>query len=123
MDSGLAPGGAPRNDDAEKARAASFAIATDTYMKGIFQAADLPDGAGRVVVYEWEAGSKRDENLVCLGDDGQVRWKAQLPTNELADCFVGVRIENDLVVANSFSCYAVWIDPATGLTLRTQFTK
>jgi hypothetical protein len=92
-------------------------------MRKIFKAVDLPGGVERVVLFEWEAGSKRDQNLVCFARDGEVRWKALLPTNDPTDCFVEVRMETNLVVANSFSCYVIWIDPASGRTLRTEFTK
>ena len=92
-------------------------------MRNIYMSVDLPNGAGRLVVFDWETGSGSDENLVCLGLDGRVRWKAKLPTSDPSDCFVAVRLDGDLVRANSWSCYAVWLDPSTGRTLRTQFTK
>jgi hypothetical protein len=94
-----------------------------TLMEKISKSVDLPDGTGQVVIFEPKADSKQEHNLVCLGEDGQIKWTAQLPTTEPADCFVEVRIENDLVVANSISCYAVWIDPTTGQILQTQSTK
>jgi outer membrane protein assembly factor BamB len=91
-------------------------------MRKIYTSVDLPDGAGRVVVFDWETGPGSDENLVCVESNGRVRWRAKLPTSD-SDCFVAVRMDGDLVRANSMSCYAVWLDPATGKILRTQFTK
>jgi outer membrane protein assembly factor BamB len=92
-------------------------------MGSICTSVDLPGGAGRVVVFDWETGSGREENLVCFEPGGRVRWKAKLPTSDPSDCFVAVALDGDLVRANSMSCYAVWLDPATGRTVRTQFTK
>jgi hypothetical protein len=92
-------------------------------MRKISNSVDLAGGTGRVVVFEPEASSRPDQNLVCFGHDGQVRWKAELPTGDPTDCFVEVRVEKDLVVANCFSGYLIRIDPATGRTLQTQFTK
>jgi outer membrane protein assembly factor BamB len=92
-------------------------------MRKISTSVDLVGGAGRVVVFEPEASSRQDQNLVCFDPDGQVRWKAELPTSDPADCFVEVRLERSLVVANCFSGYLIRIDPASGRTLQTQFTK
>lgn len=93
------------------------------YMRKIYTSLDLPDGAGRLVVFDWETDSRSDENLVCLEPDGHLRWTAKLPTSDPTDCFVGVRMDGNLVFANSWSGCAVRLDPATGRTLRTQFTK
>jgi hypothetical protein len=92
-------------------------------MRKIYRSVDLPEDAGRLVVFEWGPGSEPDENLVCFEPDGCVRWKAKLPTCDAGDCFVGVPLEGELVLANSMSCYAVWLDPRTGEAVRTQFTK
>jgi hypothetical protein len=93
-------------------------------MRKIHTSLNLPNGGDRVVVFAWEtiSGQKR-ENLVCLDVDGHIKWTAKLPTNDPTDCFVAVRMDGDLVLANSFSCYAVWLDAATGRTIRAQFTK
>ena len=92
-------------------------------MRKISNSVDLADGTGRVVVFELEASSRPDQNLVCFDPAGQVRWKAEFPTSDPTDCFIEVRVEKDLVLANSFSGYLIKIDPATGRTLQTQFTK
>jgi hypothetical protein len=83
-------------------------------MRKIYTSVDLPNGAGRSVVFDWEAVSGSEENLVCFEPNGRVRWRAKLPTTAPTDCFVAVRLDGDLVRANSMSCYAVWLDPATG---------
>lgn len=61
--------------------------------------------------------------MVCIEPDERVRWKARLPTKDAGDCFVDVELEGDLIRANSWSCYTVWLDPLTGETVGTHFTK
>jgi len=92
-------------------------------MRKIYKSVDLPNGSGRLVVFEWGPGQEPEQNLMCFEPDGRVRWRATLPTNDPGDCFVAVKLDGDLIRANSMSCYAVWLDPRTGETLRTQFTK
>lgn len=92
-------------------------------MRKIHKSADLPDGSGRVVIFEWEGRQHRDENLVSFEPDGRVRWRAKLPSTDASDCFVALTLDGDLVRANSMTGYAVWIDPATGKSLGKQFTK
>ena len=91
--------------------------------RNVHSSLDLPSGAGRLTLYDWETISSIRENLVCIDLDGNVKWQAQLPTNDPLDCFVAVRMDGDLMRANSWSCYVVWLDAATGRTIRTQFTK
>ncbi|WP_143197844.1 hypothetical protein [Bradyrhizobium sp. AS23.2] len=83
-------------------------------MRKIYTSVDLPNDAGRLVIFEWGSGSKPEKNLVCFEPDGRVRWKAKLPTSDAGDCFVGVALEGDLIRANSMSSYSVWLDPRTG---------
>jgi len=92
-------------------------------MRKIHTSVDLPNDAGRLVVFEWGRGSESEENLVCFEPDGGVRWKAKPPTSDTGDCFVDVALDGDLIRANSWNCYVVWLDPRTGEALRTHFTK
>ena len=92
-------------------------------MRKIYTSVDLPNDAGRLVVFEWAPGSGPEDNLVCFEPDGRVRWKAKLSTSDPSDCFVSVTLEGDLIRANSMSCHAVWLDPPTGEAVRTQFTR
>jgi hypothetical protein len=39
------------------------------------------------------------------------------------DVFVGIRLDDGKLIANTWSAYAIWIDPATGQHLRMEFTK
>jgi len=91
-------------------------------MRQEYQSVTLPDGS-RAIVFDWTNSQGQDRNLVCTEPDGRVRWTAELPTTDPTDCFVAVRQDRDWLLANTWSCYVVWIDPATGQTLKTQFTK
>ena len=88
----------------------------------IVESVDLPDG--RVVVFDWSSNREnRHENLVCFNGDGSVRWRPSLPDNSEPDCFVGVTIDKGQIRANTMSCFALWLDPLTGETLKSVFTK
>lgn len=90
----------------------------------VFKSADLPDGTGRLVVFEWFPNNQyRLRNLVCLDENGTVRWTAELPANTGPDCFTGVAVDGDTIQANTWSCYALTLDPRTGKTLSCIFTK
>jgi hypothetical protein len=88
----------------------------------IIESVDLPDG--KVVVFDWSSNKEyRYQNLVCFDSDGSIRWRPQLPDNSGPDCFVGVVIDQGQIRANTMSCFALWIDPVTGGTLKSAFTK
>ena len=82
----------------------------------------MPDG-DRAVVFDWTGGRVSGPNLVCLDRHGNVRWIAELPTNDPFDCFVGIRQDGESIFASSMSGYAVQIEPGTGQILKIQFTK
>lgn len=90
---------------------------------------ELLDGSGKVVVFDWsdrsEPWSARSlENLVCFNTDGTVRWKAK-PPRELGgpDCFTSVWLQGGSILAHTWSCYCLWLDPETGRILQRVFTK
>ena len=90
----------------------------------IYQSADLPDGAGRLVLFDWSASNQyRFENLVCLDARGALVWKATLPKNTVPDTFTGVRLDGDAVRAYAWSGYSLTLDRTTGKTLKCVFTK
>jgi hypothetical protein len=90
----------------------------------IYKSIELPDGTGRILLFDSPAGSKgRLENLVCVDHSGGLIWAAQLPKNTLPDAFVSVSLDGPLIRAHTWSCFAVTIDPKTGKTLNCAFTK
>jgi hypothetical protein len=91
-------------------------------MRNEYQSINFADGS-RAVLFDWMDGRSQDRNLVCVDPHGNVRWIAELPTTDPIDCFVDIRQDGELLLANSTSCYAVWIEPNTGQILKIQFTK
>jgi outer membrane protein assembly factor BamB len=90
----------------------------------VYQSADLPDGTGRLVVFDWSARKEyRWRNLVCFDRNGDVAWTAELPEDTGSDCFVGVKVDGGTIWANTWSCYVLTLDPRTGETLSRAFTK
>ena len=82
---------------------------------------ELSDGA-RVVLLDCDSESApRFENLSCYNSDGTLRWIAGLPQTH--DAFVSVALDADLVRANSWRGYLVWLDTKTGALVRSEFVK
>ena len=78
---------------------------------------------GIVLLRRDPSGYEPLQNLVRVAGDGSVRWRAELPPDEGADAFVAVEWEGDRLVANTWSCYRVQLDPNTGRILDQVFTK
>jgi Domain of unknown function (DUF4279) len=94
----------------------------------IYRSIELPDGTGRILLFDGAAGSKgRLENLICVDHSGQLIWTAHLPKNTGPDAFVSaslsVKLDGPVVIAHTWSCFALTIDPKTGETLSCAFTK
>ncbi len=88
----------------------------------ILQSLDFPEY--KVVLFDWSSKQEyRLENLICFNGDGSLRWKAALPQSSGTDCFVGIALENGQLRANTWSCFAIWLDLLTGRALKTTFTK
>jgi hypothetical protein len=95
-----------------------------TTKRSIISFVEMADGSGRAIVYDWSAEKQyRLENLEFIGPNGNVVWRAALPDDTGLDCFVGVQQDGDLLMANTMSCFAVWLDPADGRHVRSVFTK
>jgi outer membrane protein assembly factor BamB len=84
---------------------------------------DLELPGARIVLLDSSDKAYRDENLFCYRPDGSLRWKARLPAGSGPDCFVAVTLDGSAVCANTWSGFALWLDPDTGRTLRQAFTK
>ena len=92
----------------------------------ILQVLDLPNDDGRVIILDWSANShdRRLENLICLSIDGTNRWKASLPSGTgPSDCFIEVTLDGDVLRANTWSGWALWLDPKNGHVVRSSFVK
>jgi len=87
--------------------------------------AELPmDDNGTVALYDCgESKSGNFRNLVRLRRTGGLVWTAALPQHGVNDCFTAVTWDGPLLRANTFSGYAVWLDPESGEHVRSIFVK
>lgn len=85
--------------------------------------AELPNAGDRIVLYPYDSVSGRFRNLVRVRLDGSLVWEASLPTNDSQDAYVSAEVHSGRLVANSWSCYRVFIDWSTGHVLDAEFTK
>lgn len=72
---------------------------------------DMPDMGARAVA-----------NLACEEPDGAIVWTAT-PGNVGPDAFVSVRLDGTHLVANTWSGFALWLDPQSGHEIGRSFTK
>jgi hypothetical protein len=82
-------------------------------------------GGDRIVLFRYEAGGpKTQDNLVRIRANGAVVWEAAPPEPSAGDSWVAVEwVPDEGLVANSWSCWRVRIDPATGESIDREFTK
>jgi hypothetical protein len=82
----------------------------------------LPDGC-KALLYDMPIhGAGVVSNLACETPDGSVVWTAS-PGDAGPDEFVSMRFDGNTLVANTWSGFALWLNPATGQELRREFTK
>lgn len=90
----------------------------------IFNRVNLADEAGSFVLYDWMADDVQDgRNLMRVDRDGNVLWKASPVDTGGRDCFVHLEWDGQTLLANTFSCYRVSIDPDNGDVTILHFTK
>lgn len=80
---------------------------------------------GIIVLFDPDANLGKEgqfRNLLCLREDGRVRWVAELPTEKSTDVYYKVAKHNPLI-AYSFCSYECEIDIATGRIRSKSFTK
>lgn len=83
-----------------------------------------PGSSAAIVLLDPPAGHTPVRNLVKVGTDASVIWRAELPTSEGADCFVSLAPdEPGMVAASTWSGYRVYLSAETGQTIRKAFTK
>lgn len=80
----------------------------------------LPDGSGQVEARQDDDG--HIAMIVCRDLDGTARWQA-LPPDGDRDAWVSVQVLGGTVVGNSWSCWKISIDSATGSEVERHFTK
>jgi hypothetical protein len=84
----------------------------------------LPSGEAATVLLDPPPGHVAVRNLVGVGSDAEVAWRAELPATGESDAFVSIELaEEGLIAASTWSGYRVLISPDTGATIRQEFTK
>ena len=90
----------------------------------IIDQVDLADGSGSIVLYDWMAEEVKDgRNLMRVDPEGNILWKASSPTTGVRDCFTRMQWDGQSLIANTWSCYRVSVDPQTGAVTVLGFTK
>lgn len=84
----------------------------------------LPSGTAAIVLLDPPAGHAAVKNLVGVGPDARVSWRAELPETGESDAFVSIELTEDgLIAASTWSGYRVLISPNTGALIGQEFTK
>lgn len=82
----------------------------------------LPNGH-KALLYDMPiVASHVVRNLTCETSDGSLIWAAS-PGDFGPDEFVAIRLDGDMLVANTWSGFAIWLDPVSGKEIRRAFTK
>jgi hypothetical protein len=83
---------------------------------------DLSNG-DRLILHGLTAPEAERGAIVRLHSTGRRRWIARPPKSEGQDAFVAMRVEDDVVVADSFQGLSLRIDLKTGAALGGAFVK
>lgn len=83
---------------------------------------DLPDG-DRVILHGLSAPQGERGAVARLDSSGRPRWIAHPPKGEGQDAFVAIRLEDGLLLADSFQGLRFRIDLATGAATADAFVK
>lgn len=82
-----------------------------------------PGGSDIVVLLEIpRAGYKRDGNLLCVSEDGDILWWAEL-TDTGRDAYVELIVDSANITAQTWEGYLCVISPTTGRIQSRLFTK
>jgi len=76
----------------------------------------------RIVIADREDRAISYEHLSRVAPGGVAKWSAP-PPNGAGDHWIEVRVEDNEVIARSWSCYVVRFDAMTGVELERVFTK
>jgi hypothetical protein len=82
----------------------------------------LPNGC-KALLYDMPmSGAHVVKNIVCEAPDGSLLWTAS-PGEFGPDEFTSLRMDGAMLVGNTWSGFAIWLDPASGREVRRVFTK
>lgn len=104
-------------------RSEDGAISWSGGYQGMKVVAASPIAHGRCIILLDRDASKEKvfENLLCIEHSGQVAWKAELP--DQPDSFVEFEATANSLIAWTWSCWMMRLDPATGKTIERKFVK
>lgn len=89
----------------------------------VWKALAIPNSDDCIVLLEyWARPEYPFQNLLRIGRDGSIRWRAQLPDIG-ADAYISIRLTEHELMASSWSGFRVVLDPETGSICSQEFTK
>jgi outer membrane protein assembly factor BamB len=84
----------------------------------------FPSGDRAIVLLDYSSmPTGPAQNLICIGENGEVLWRSPLPTESPTDAFTAVRFVDDRIIANSWSGFRSVVDPQTGELIERTFVK
>lgn len=88
------------------------------------EAVAIPGSSRAAVLLDYMSGPAGPfENLICVDCDGQLVWRAQLPSASSAEAYVSFEMEGTELFASTWSSHRVTLDPMTGRIRDSKFTK
>lgn len=83
----------------------------------------VPSSTDAVVLLDYTSRRGAFQNVVRIGPDGTVRWRAQLPTSGPTDAYVEMDFDDVSLSALSWTGYRVAVDLSTGQITGQRFVK
>ena len=85
----------------------------------------IPGTSDAVVLLDYMARRGSFENLVRIGPDGGIQWRAELPTDEPTEAYVEFEFDDDRVrvVARSWTGHRVALELTSGEIVERDFVK
>jgi len=71
---------------------------------------------GNAIIYDWMHDYGEYSNLCLQTNDGIIKWYAQIDGE---DSYVGVAERNGKIIAQTFNCFTVELDPEDGRILKS----
>jgi outer membrane protein assembly factor BamB len=83
----------------------------------------VPQSRDAVALLDYMSKQGAYQNIVRIGPDGTIRWRAQLPTSDPTDAYVDMDIDGMKLCAVSWSGHKVTLDLETGQITERRFVK
>jgi len=89
----------------------------------IIKQLQIQDRAIHVVLINSDEKMGSFQNLIAIDNSGHILWKAELPDPLTGDMYVDISLQNNRLIAYSWSGYRVEIDLTSGQIISRKFTK